>query len=237
MVSGRGICPICHCPNSAQHVEAWLCGAVEEENPEGQGNEGKGANWELFVQLVQAVWNHGTIPCQLLWSIAVLIPKGGVDYPRIGLLKPIWNVLEWIMDHRLDKFELDNCLHGCCANRGTGTAVIEAKLVQQHSFLELKPFFGVFLDLKKAFDLMDRECCIVILESYGAGQQMIWLIWIYWQDAIMVCRTSGNYGTSFKVGCGVTQGGPLSAKLFNILVDAVAGEWFREFREGRNYTV
>ena len=66
---------------------------------------------------------------------------------------------------------------------------------------------------------------------------MIRLIWGYWCDAIMVCRASGNYGTPFKAGCGVTQGGPLSAKLFNILVDAVAREWFRELREGGDYEV
>ena len=33
----------------------------------------------------------------------------------------------------------------------------------------------------------------------------------------------------------MTQGGPLSAKLFNILVDAVAREWFQELREGGDY--
>ena len=33
----------------------------------------------------------------------------------------------------------------------------------------------------------------------------------------------------------MTQGGPLSAKLFNILVNAVALEWFRELREGGDY--
>jgi hypothetical protein len=38
-------------------------------------------------------------------------------------------------------------LHGCHNRRGTGTAIIEAKLAQQLSYLELKPFYGVFLDL------------------------------------------------------------------------------------------
>ncbi len=33
----------------------------------------------------------------------------------------------------------------------------------------------------------------------------------------------------------MTQGDPLSAKLFNILVDAVAPEWLRELREGGDY--
>jgi hypothetical protein len=45
-----------------------------------------------------------------------------------------------------------------------------------------------------------------------------------------VCCASGNYGVPFKSGRGVTQGGPLSAKLFNILVDAVVREWHHILR-------
>jgi hypothetical protein len=139
----------------AEHVKAWLRGVVEEEDPESQGNEGKGDNWDLFVELVRAVWTHGTIPCQLLWSTLVLVPKGGGDYRGIGLLEPIWKVLEHIMDRQLNAIKLHDCLHGCRAYRGTGTAVIEAKMAQQLSYLELKSFYGVFLNLRKAFDLMD----------------------------------------------------------------------------------
>jgi hypothetical protein len=220
----------------AEHVKAWLRGALEEEDPESQGNfVGNGDNWKLFVKLVQAVWTHGIIPRQMLWSIVVLIPKGRGDYRGIGLLEPIWKVLKRIMDRRLDAIELHDCLHGCRAHRGTGTGVIKAKLAQQLSYLELKPFYGVFLDLKKAFDSMDRERCIMILEGYGTGPRMIRLIPGYWRDAIMVCRALGNYGTPFKAGRGVTQGGPLSAKLFNIMVDAVTRKWFRELREGGDY--
>ncbi len=93
--------------------------------------------------------------------------------------------------------------------------------------LELKPFYGVFLNLWKAFNAMDRERCIMLLEGYGAGPWMIRLIRGYRRDAIMVCRAAGYYGTAFKAGRGVTQGGPLSARLFNILVDAVVWEWMR----------
>ena len=139
------------------------------------------------------------------------------------------------MDVRLDAIILHDSLHGCCAKRGMGTAIIEAKLAQQLSHLELQPFYGIFLDLRKAFDVMDREHCIMILEKYGVGPRMIRLIRSYRRDAIMVCRASGNYGQPFKAGRGVTQGGPLSAKLFNILVDAVAREWFRQLREEGDY--
>ncbi len=48
----------------------------------------------------------------------------------------------------------------------------------------------------------------------------------------MVCRASVNYGTPFQAGRGITQGGLLSAKLFNVLVDAITWEWLRELQEG-----
>ena len=73
------------------------------------------------MEQVKTVWTHGIIPRQMLWSIVVLIPKGGGDYRGIGLLDPIWKVLERIMDRRLDAIELHDCLHGCRARRGTGT--------------------------------------------------------------------------------------------------------------------
>ncbi len=51
----------------------------------------------------------------------------------------------------------------------------------------------------------------------------------------MVCRAAGNYGTAFKAGRGVTQGGPLSAKLFNILVNAVVRKWVWQLKEDGDY--
>jgi hypothetical protein len=105
--------------------------------------------------------------------------------------------------------------------------VIEAKLTQQLAHIKQTPFYGVFIDLKKAFDAMDRECCLLILEGHGAGPNMRRLIRHFWDEATNVCRALGNYGAPFKAGRGVTQGGPLSAKLFNVMVDAVVREWLR----------
>ncbi len=219
----------------AKHVKEWLNGVQWEEDPEGHGVNGAGDNWRLFVQLVQETWTNGTVPRQLLWIIVVLIPKGGGDYCRIGLIEPVWKCIEQVIDHRLDTINLHDSLHGCRNNRGTGTAIIKAKLAQQLSYLELQLFYGVFLDLRKVFDAMDWELCLMMLEGYGAGPQVIRLIRGFWRDAIMVCRAAGNYGTVFKAVRGVTQGGPLSAKLFNIMVNAVVQEWFHQLWLGREY--
>ncbi len=73
------------------------------------------------------------------------------------------------------------------------------------------------------------------LEGYGAGPWMVQLICGFWQDAIMVCHAAGNYGMAFKAGRNVIQSGLLSAKLFNILVDAVLCKWVRQLEEDGDY--
>ena len=75
---------------------------------------------------------------------------------------------------------------------------------------------------------MDRGRCREILEGYGIVLNMICLIMYFWDNALLVCRASWRYGTEFRANHGVTQGRPLSPKLFNIMVDAIVREWLRQ---------
>ncbi len=108
----------------AKQVKDWLQGIQWEEDPKSQWAPGDGDNWRLFVHLIQAARTYKIILHQLLWIIVVLILKGGRDYHGIGLLGPIWKVIEHIIDHRLDAIELHDSLHGCCnkcrTNAGQG---------------------------------------------------------------------------------------------------------------------
>jgi len=74
---------------------------------------------------------------------------------------------------------------------------------------------------------MDRERCMEILVGYGVGPNMLRLIKNFWDTSLIVCRAAGYYGGPFQAFRGVTQGGPLSPRIFNMMVDAVVCEWLR----------
>jgi hypothetical protein len=137
----------------AEHLQGWLCNVKREEAVDGK--EGAGSHWRLFVSLIQAVWERGTVPTQMSWMIIVLLPKRGGAYRGICLLNPMWKVMEKIMVARLSVIELHDCLHSKLLRQGMGTAIMEVKLNQQLVWVEQEPLYQIYLDLKKAYDALD----------------------------------------------------------------------------------
>ena len=52
--------------------------------------------------------------------------------------------------------QMNNVLHGFRSRRGTGTAIMELKLSQKLSSRDQDPLFVVSLDIRKAYDTVDR---------------------------------------------------------------------------------
>ena len=111
--------------------------------------------WRLLLKLICHIWDTGEIPCQMLLTIVVLIPKGNSgDYRGIGLLEVIWKLIKWVLDERMSEIEVHDSLHGFSAKPGCDTGIIEAKLTQQLAFVEQCPLYGIFINLRKAYDAM-----------------------------------------------------------------------------------
>ncbi len=187
---------------------------MEEDPKTGPTNVGAGKEWDALVQLVQAVWDEGKMPTQLGWVVTVLIPKGGRDYCGISPLEPIWKVVKRVMDKQLEAIALHDSLHGCRNGRGTGTAVIKAKLTQQLAHIKQTPFYGVFIDLKKAFDAMDRERCLLILEGHGAGPNMRRLICHFLGGGYKRVQSLGELRRAFQGRLRCDPRGPAIGKAF-----------------------
>jgi hypothetical protein len=85
----------------------------------------------------------------------MLLPKGGEDYRGIGLLDPMWKVVEKIMVAQMSCLELHDCLHGGLPHQDMGTAIMEVKLYQQLAWVDQAPLYQIYLDLKKAYEALD----------------------------------------------------------------------------------
>ncbi len=179
----------------AEHIKVWLQDAVQEEAE--TAPSGHGDKWQIFLRMIQAIWERGCVPDQMTWEIIVLLPKGGGNNCGIGLLEPFWKVVEKIMVWQLSSIDFHDCLHGGLPKWGTGTASIEAKLAQQLAWRDQCPLYVIYLDLKKAYDAINRGRMLEILEAYGVGSNLLRLQNLFWQNAKLVCRAGGSYGSPF----------------------------------------
>ena len=207
----------------AEHFKAWYIQAF----PQGEDAVPDRTNWDRLVAIITHIWSTGEIPTELTWTILVLIPKDGGKATRgIGLTETLWKLIEAIIDTRVRQVILfHDILHGFISRRGTGTAILEAKLAQELASVDNEPLFVVFLDLKKAYDTIDRPRSLEIFRQYGMGNNMLRLLQSFWMNQKIVPRQSGFHGEPFDCSRGQTQGGLFSPLGFNIVMDASLREW------------
>ena len=76
----------------------------------------------------------------------------------------MWKVVATILNRRLiESITFHDFLHGFLVVRGTGTATLEAKLLQQLAALREEVMYVIFLYLHKAYDALDRSRCLDFL--------------------------------------------------------------------------
>ena len=102
-----------------------------------------------------------------------MVPKGKGEFRGIGLVEVVWKILSLILHRRLAAIQLHEVLHGFREGRGTGTATLEAKLLQQLAAMREEVLYVIFLDLTKAYDVLDRSRTLDILKGYGVGERVL----------------------------------------------------------------
>jgi Reverse transcriptase (RNA-dependent DNA polymerase) len=151
----------------AEDLHEWLHEARHDENPDF-------TRWlALITKTVQEIFRTGIVPKEVFWSVLVCIPKPGGGARGIGLLKVIWKLCEAIIDTRVKQsVTLHDSIHGFTDHCGTGTAIIKAKLQQELAHIQNRPLFQVFLDLKKAYNTLDRPRLLRTYQDYGMGPKL-----------------------------------------------------------------
>ena len=122
---------------------------------------------KMVVALVHAPFEEGRLIEEATWQAVVLTPKGGGDYLGICLLEVVWKVVLVIINRRfIASITFHVVLHGFQAGCRMGTASLEAKLLQKLSAMREEDLFTIFPDLHKAYDALERDTCLEILEGY-----------------------------------------------------------------------
>ena len=90
--------------------------------------------------------------------MVVMIPKvGGTNFSGIGLVEVLWKAIYGIINQRISYYiQFHDALHGFWSWRGTGTATLEKKLLQQLIATRETVLHAIFIDLCKAYDALDR---------------------------------------------------------------------------------
>ena len=126
--------------------------------------------WGKVVEITQTAF-RGKLAEEAAWQTVVLIPKGKGEFRGIGLVEVTWKLMTVILHRRLTTgLQLHDVLHGFREGRDTGTATLEANLLQQLAAMREEVLYVIFLDLTKAYDALDRSRSLKILKGYGGGR-------------------------------------------------------------------
>lgn len=86
-----------------------------------------------------------------------------------------------------------------------------------------KPLYAAQIDLRKAFDHVDREAALRALQEHGVGPHLQAWIAKLWADHTLEMRLGCYRSARFSTTRGLPQGAPESPFVFTVLVDSILG--------------
>ena len=156
----------------------------------------------------------------------VVVPvykKGSKDevknYRGITLMDADYKIYAEVLREKLekeveDKKILQDTQMGFRRKRGTRDAIMLLKKMIEEGTRDKQKVYSCFLDLKGAFDKVNRKKLWKIMENVGISKELIKEIRALFEETKCVIRVNGKNAGEFWTGKGLKQGCPLSGLLF-----------------------
>ena len=179
--------------------------------------------------LLQHIWLEEVIPTD--WGAATVVPvfkKGDrsecANHRGISLIAIASKLLVSIMVRRLTPLREQNIREeqsGFRPNRGCIDHIFTLRqlLELRHTFN--RPTIVVFLDIRGAFDSVNRETLWDYVSQYGMPGKYVNLFKALYSTTTGQVRAYGSLSPQFDISSGVRQGCPASPFLFNFVIDAI----------------
>uniref|UniRef100_A0A8D8PW97 Craniofacial development protein 2 n=2 Tax=Cacopsylla melanoneura TaxID=428564 RepID=A0A8D8PW97_9HEMI len=186
----------------------------------------------LITDIVNTIYKTGEIPSDFLTSIFITLPKVNkakkcTDFRTISLISHTSKILLQIIKERIkDKIEsnLSETQMGFRSGKGCRDALTVMRILLEKNIDKNNDIFMAFIDYEKAFDKVNHEKLIEILEKVQIPKVDIRLIaTLYWGQKGRV-KTPAGLSEEFNIEKGVRQGCIISPLLFNIYAEQIIKE-------------
>ncbi|XP_015115564.1 uncharacterized protein LOC107040136 [Diachasma alloeum] len=194
-------------------------------------------NWKVELwKVTQKGWETGSL--MKGWEVARIFPihKGGDEndvgnYRGISLLNLGYKLLASIMADRLGCWlekegKLNESQGGFRRRRGTREQIFILNSLIGNSFKRKGgKLYAAFIDLKAAFDTVDRDLLLEKIWRVGIRARFYDMIKAIYRVSENEVITGEGITGRFSTVRGVRQGCPLSPILFNLFVDDIDDKW------------
>ncbi len=187
---------------------------------------------ESLLAVLNSSWNTGVIPSD--WKKGIVVPlwKGKGDrqdcnnYRGVTLLSVPGKVfarviLERIRHHLLEYQRPEQA--GFTPKRSTTDRILGLRVLTERKREFQQGLLAAYVDLRKAFDSVNRDALWKLLSLRGLPPKLIDLISALYSGTESVVRCGTTVSDPFPVPTGVRQGCVLAPTLFNTCMDWVLG--------------
>ncbi len=184
----------------------------------------------LFMKMVEETYEKGELDYSMRKALLALLYKKGDDtllknFRPISLTNYDYKIICFALANRLQKV-LKSVIHddqtGYIKDRYIGT---NARLIEdyfEHCQNFDIPGILLFLDFEKAFDSVEWNFMLSVLDKFNFGEGFKKWVKILYNKPIISIKNNGWFSKDIKLHRGVRQGCPLSALLFVLTVEIMA---------------
>ena len=175
-------------------------------------------------RIIQKVWRTETVVEE--WRMSTIVPvlKKGDNYRGISLLSIPSKVLAKVLYRRIEE-KVEPQLHeaqcGFRKGRGCVDQIFNLRECMSASRQKGKPLYVCFIDLRKAYDSVNRELLWQAMKTYGISGKIVRIVSSLYENTRAKVRVNGVLSECLLLKTGVKQGCVLSPLLFNIFIDWV----------------
>ena len=203
----------------------------------------------LWAEQLQAAWEHSPAFRSQLHSLVLLALQQGMpavvkeaeglpffkkgdpadpgNYRCIQLVSMLRKIIATALSQQLRDLaeqRLQEYQCGFRPQRGCSDQIFSVRRLSELSISLQQRLYIAFVDLRKAFDSVNRAALWAILRASGLPEPLVRALADLHTDTTCRIKVGASYSRPFIMEWGVQQGCPLAPLLFNIFIDWVVRE-------------